>query len=311
MEERTNYLLVGVFVLGAVVVSIGFTLWIADVRTTDDPERYIVVFERDVSGLSLGSPVRYLGVDVGQVADLRLITNKGTRVAVTIDVGAATPVDRGTYASLAYQGITGVAFISLAADAGEHPPLTGDGAFEHPVIPTRDVGLAALLAESGNITSQVGAVLDRINELLGDDNRASIGKTLANLESLTDALAIHRDSIERLPGELLAAVDELQTTLTEVNTFLDDSRPDLLSTVEQLRDAAASIASVTDQLDSVLDDNHQPLDEFIGAGLGQLPGLVAETRHTLREIDKLLASLREDPSQLIHRPRQNTITVEP
>lgn len=171
--------------LTLIVVSIGFALWVADVRTTDDPDRYVVIFERDVSGLSLGSPVRYLGVDVGQVDDMRLITHNGTRVAVTIDVLATTPIDRGTYASLAYQGITGVAFISLAADAGDYPPLATDGVFEHPVIPTRDVGLAALLAESGNITSQVGAALDRVNELLGDDNRASIGRTLANLESLS------------------------------------------------------------------------------------------------------------------------------
>ncbi len=311
MEERTNYLLVGAFVLAALVVSIGFTLWVADVRTTDDPDRYVVVFERDVSGLTLGSPVRYLGVDVGQVNDMRLITNNGTRVAVTIDVLATTPVDRGTYASLAYQGITGVAFISLAADAGDYPPLAADAAFEHPVIPTRDVGLAALLAESGNITSQIGAVLDRVNELLGDDNRASIGRTLANLESLTEALAEHSDSIERLPGELLTAVNELRMTLDQVNTLLDDSRPDLVSTVEQLRDAAASIAGVTGRLDAVLDDNHQSFDAFVGEGLGELPGLVAETRHTLRELDKLLVSLRENPSQLVHRPRQNTVTVAP
>ena len=46
MEERANYLLVGSFVLAAIVVSIGFVLWVADVRTTDDPDRYVVVFER-------------------------------------------------------------------------------------------------------------------------------------------------------------------------------------------------------------------------------------------------------------------------
>ena len=181
MEERTNYLFVGTFVLAAIVVSVGFMLWVADVRTTDDPEHYMAVFERDVSGLTVGSPVRYLGVDVGQVTGMGLITNEGTRVAVQIAVTAATPIDQGTYASLAYQGITGVAFISLAADAGDYPALVGDGSFDHPAIPTRDVGLVALLAESGNITAQVSTALDRVNELLSENNRASLNDTLANL----------------------------------------------------------------------------------------------------------------------------------
>lgn len=311
MEERTNYLFVGGFVLAAIVVSVGFALWVADVRTTDDPQHYAVVFERDVSGLTVGSPIRYLGVDVGQVTGMELITDEGTRVAVQIAVAAATPIDQGTYASLAYQGITGVAFINLAADAGDYPALLSDGFFDYPAIPTRDVGLAALLAESGNITSQVSTALERVNELLSDNNRASLNKTLANLESLTGALADQRDSIERLPEQLLAAVNELQGTLSQVNTLLDETQPDLVSTVEQLRQAAARIASVTERLDGVLANNQQPLDEFIGEGLGELPGLVAETRSALRELDKLLLSLREDPSQVIHRPRRNTVKVDP
>ena len=310
MEERSNYLLVGVFVLTALVASIGFVLWVAEVRTTKEPEEYVIVFDRDVSGLTVGSPVRYLGVDVGQVADMALITDEGTRVAVRIAVSTEAPVDQGTYASLAYQGITGVAFITLAADGGDYPALSVDPSFGHPVIPARDVGLAALLAESGNITTQVTTVLDRVNELLDGENRDSLGRTLANLEALTGSLAGQRDSIGQLPVELLAAVTRLRATLDQLSTLIDESQPDLRSAVAQVRDASASIASITDRFDRMLSHNNQPLDEFVGEGLGELPGLVADARSALRELDKLLVGLRENPSQLVHRPRQKAMTVE-
>ena len=67
MEERTSYLVVGVFVLTAVAVTLGFTVWISGGRGADAMTNYTLMFDRDVSGLTLGSPVRYLGVDVGEV----------------------------------------------------------------------------------------------------------------------------------------------------------------------------------------------------------------------------------------------------
>ena len=311
MEQRTNYLYVGLFVLAAIAVTLGFTLWIADSRTPAVSKAYVIYFDRDVSGLTLGSPVRYLGVDVGEVAEMKLTTNQNTRVAVRITIGAETPIDQGTYASLAYQGITGVAFINLAADSGTHPPLEVDDTSGFPIIRTRNVGIAALLAESGNITSQISSVLTRVNEVLDDDNRTSLAQTLANIEELTNALAGEQEELALLPGRLLAAADELQSTLNQVRGMLDQANPDLMAAIEQLRAATDNIASVTEKLDGVLADNQGDLDDFMAGGLGELPGLVAETRITLRDLEKLLSSLRDDPSQIMHRPQQNTVKVDP
>ncbi len=137
MEERTSYLVVGIFVLAAAAITVAFTVWIAGGRSADAMTTYTVMFDRDISGLTLGSPVRYLGVDVGEVVAIGLTTNQGTRVSVEVTVAAATPIHQGTYGSLAYQGITGVAFINLAADSGEFPPLTTAAGSEYPVIPSR------------------------------------------------------------------------------------------------------------------------------------------------------------------------------
>ncbi len=311
MEERTSYLVVGVFVLAAATITVAFTVWIAGGRSADAMTTYTVMFDRDVSGLTLGSPVRYLGVDVGKVVAIGLMTNQGTRVSVQVTVAAATPIHQGTYGSLAYQGITGVAFINLAADSGEFPPLTTETDGEYPVIPTRDVGLAALFAQSGEITAEVAILLDQANSLLGEDNQASLTRTLANVELLSATLVGERETLAALPQRLIAALDDLRDMVDQVRGLLDQAQPDLLATIEQLNQATADVAQLTNRLDQWFGTNEKSLDTFVATGLGELPGLVAETRGTLRELEKLLMDVREDPSQVIYRPRQNAVQAEP
>ncbi len=311
MEERTSYLVVGIFVLAVAAITVGFTVWIAGGRSADAMTTYTVIFDRDVSGLTPGSPVRYQGVDVGKVVAIGLMTNQGTRVSVQVTVATATPIHQGTYGSLAYQGITGVAFINLAADSGEFPPLTTETDGEYPVIPTRDVGLAALFAQSGEITTEVAILLDQANSLLGEDNQASLTRTLANVELLSATLVGERKTLAALPQRLIAALDDLRDMVDQVRGLLDQAQPDLLAAIEQLNRATADVAQLTNRLDQWFGANEKSLDTFVATGLGELPGLVAETRGALRELEKLLMDVREDPSQVIYRPRQNAVQAEP
>ncbi len=311
MEERTSYLVVGVFVLTAVAMTVGFTVWISGGRSADAMTNYTLMFDRDVSGLTLGSPVRYLGVDVGEVAARGLTTNRGTRVSVDVTVEAATPIHQGTYGSLAYQGITGVAFINLAADSGEFPPLMTETDGEYPLIPTRDVGLAALFAQSGDITAEVGRLLSQANSLFGEDNQTSLTRTLANVELLSDTLVTERETLAALPQRLIAALDDLQDMVGQVRGLLDRAQPDLLAATEQLNQATANAARLTNRLDEWFRTNEQSLDTFVAAGLDELPVLIADTRGALRELDKLLTNVREDPSQFIYQPQRTAVQVEP
>jgi phospholipid/cholesterol/gamma-HCH transport system substrate-binding protein len=311
VEERTSYALVGAFVLAAVVVTVGSIIWILGGRPTESSDVYVVEFNRDVSGLSLGSPVRYLGVDVGAVTAMNLMTDGATQVAVQVEVAATTPIDGGTYASLAYQGITGVAYISLAADPGEFALLSIDAVHEYPVIPARDVGLPALLAQSGNITAQVDILLTQLGDLLSEGNRTAVGRSLSNIAALSEELAGERETLAALPQRLTDALDDLNGTTDQLNVLLDRAEPDLLAAIAQLNQTTASVARLSSQLEGWFGSNGEDLDAFVADGLRELPKLVAETRGSLRGLDMLLTNVRQNPSQLIYQPQQNTVEVDP
>ena len=62
MYGRNSYLIVGVFISVGLVMMVAMILFFAGGRATERTVRYTVFFERDISGLTLGAPARYLGV---------------------------------------------------------------------------------------------------------------------------------------------------------------------------------------------------------------------------------------------------------
>ena len=311
MNGRNSYLVVGIFVSVGLITLIVMSFIFAGGRSTEPSTRYTVFFQRDISGLTLGAPVRYLGVGVGQVDAMSLTTHDGTKVRVDLKVLQSTPVTTATYASLAFQGVTGVAFISLAADQNAQTNKLVADDFEYPVIPTRDVGLAALLSDGPEIARKVSQLLDRANQLLDENNRATLARSLANIEKLTDSLAGQEDTIASLPGQLHTVLGQIESTLEQLQATLDPARPDVLTTMTKLNQASTNLASISARLDGWLTDNDRNMQQFFSAGLAQMPALIADTRNTMRELEKLLRELRENPSQLVYKPQSEPVIVKP
>jgi phospholipid/cholesterol/gamma-HCH transport system substrate-binding protein len=311
MFKGNKNFVVGLFVSIALASFIGFVLWLTGRSGVEEMTRYSMMFERDVSGLAVGGPVKYMGVSIGSVIQMEIIGEGNIRVRVDIEVLEETPINSGTFASLAFQGITGVAVINLGSEAGTHEPLGLTPGVDYPVIPVRDVGFAALLSSAPKIMDQLDQLLNQANLLLGESNRESIARSLGNVETLTESLAGNREMIATLPADINRTLTDVQALIGQVQELVTQLSPDITSTLGNLNDSSESLSSLTSNLDSWLIDNEANLNRFVDDGLGQVPALVGAARQTLRELEKLLAELQEDLSQLIHRPREDSLEIEP
>jgi phospholipid/cholesterol/gamma-HCH transport system substrate-binding protein len=310
MNGRNSYLIVGAFISIGLVALVTMILMFAGGRTSEPTVHYTVLFERDISGLTVGAPVRYLGVEVGQVTAMTLMLENGIEVRVDIEVVKSTPLTTASYASLAFQGVTGVAFVSLASDHEMHgmPLLAGD--FEYPVIPARDTGLAALLSDGPEISHKIGELLDRANKLLDQENQDRFVRSLSSIDKLTAALASQEEAIGALPQQLQSVLGRIDSTVAGLQATLEQAEPDLLATMQTLNQTSESLANIGARLDSWLTEHDNDMQQFVGGGLAKTPALVADTRNTMRELEKLLNELRENPSQLVYKPQSEAVVVE-
>ena len=268
---------VGIFVTFALGAMVVLTLWLSGRQGNEATSTYSMFFERDVSGLMLGGPVFYLGVEVGNVTRTQIIAGDPMSVRVDIEVLDSTPVDTGTWASLLYQGIT---------------------------------GLAAVLANAPVIMQRLDDLLERASLVLGGENRELITETLSNLEAVTDSLTDEAEGFASLPAEINATLADIRSGVALLRETVSEMRPGMVSSVEQLASASENLARLTDRLESWTTDNDQDVEVFLSGGLGQVPDLIADTRAALREVEKLMRSLREEPSRLIYRPAGESAETE-
>jgi phospholipid/cholesterol/gamma-HCH transport system substrate-binding protein len=301
---------VGLFVSAALAMFFIATIWLTGKQGSEPTVDYSMYFESDVGGLMLGGPVFFLGVKVGTVKAMTIIPGDPNTIRVEARLLEEAPIDSGTYASLAMQGVTGVAVIKLNADSGENRPLTRQDGEGNLVIATRDSGFSALLQKAPEIVEKLDDALININEILGQKNQENIAQILADISALTGTLASKQESIGAIPESANSALMEFEQVMQEARAILAEVRPGLGNSMENITKATEDLASLSNNLDSWIEAYSDDVSVFMEDGLGQVPPVIDEARTTLREFKRLIKELRNNPSLLIYKPNEDSIDVE-
>ncbi|UZE49336.1 ABC-type transport auxiliary lipoprotein family protein [Rhodopseudomonas sp. P2A-2r] len=175
METRAPFVIVGAFVLAAIVAVFGFVYWLHNTGGLGARTTYHVQFEGSVPGLLVGAGVLFNGIRVGEVTELGLATDDPRRVNATISVATTTPVRPDTRVGLDFQGLTGVPVVAL--EGGKMLGNTGP-------VPT-------LIADPGATRSMTQAARDALQRVDGvlADNADPLKKTIGNLQVFSEGLA--------------------------------------------------------------------------------------------------------------------------
>jgi len=307
---------VGLFVSTAAIVFVIATIWLTGKQGSEPVVDYSMFFERDVGGLMLGGPVFYMGVNVGSVTAMEIIPanpeieDHPNRVRVDVKVLKSAPVNAGTYASLALQGITGVAVIQLSAETGQTGSMQVDEDSGFPVIEVRDTGFSALLAKAPHLVDKMDSILVQINQILGEENREFVSGILGDISTLSSTLASKEETIGELPMMIKHALEDLNSSLAQIEAMTAELRPGLSSTIDKLEQTSSSLAEMMQRMETWTASNDSDMNAFMEDGLGQIPALVSDARAVMREAEKLIRDLREDPSALIYKPNKDAIDVE-
>src|SRR5260370_39823452 len=188
METRAPLVVVGAFVLAAIVAVFGFVYWLHNTGGLGPRATYHVQFEGSVPGLLVGAAVLSNGIRVGEVRDLGLAPDNPRRVNATISVSSTTPVRSDTRVGLEFQGLTGVPVIAL--EGGAKAANSGE--------------VSTLMAEPGAGESLAQAARDalrRVDSVLGE-NAEPLKNTIANLQVFSEGLARNTGKLDGIVAGL-------------------------------------------------------------------------------------------------------------
>jgi len=309
MEREANYAAVGAFVLIVALLGALFVYWYSDTREHRDYNRYEIYFTGSVSGLDKGGAVRYLGVGVGRVVDIRIDPRDSSRVQVIVDIDARTPISAQTIAELQLQGITGLLYIDLHEDHRRQPAPPAVAGLKYPVIRSSPSRFDVFLASLPELVAGANEVVQRADQLLSNENLSAVSAAIGNLDRASSRLPQTVHDLNSLIGQLRAASTELTASAQSAHQLLDAAQPDVRATLERVRTIANNLADFSLQLNKTIAENRQDIRTFTREGLPEIERFVREGRAAAEDISALANSLRENPTQLLYEPPTQGVEI--
>lgn len=287
MENKSHAFVAGLFTLLLGLAAVAALYWFGGKR--EETRDYVVVTRQNVTGLSAQAQVRYRGIRVGKVSDIRLDPEDGRNILITIQVAREVPVTRGTIAKLGFQGITGIAHI-LLEESGKNTTLLEEGDGQPPRIAMMP-SLIEELSESGAATlRQAREFMANASALINDENRKKLSATLSNLEGTS--------------GQLKPTLDNLNATLVQVRQLLNDDTIRKLSItageagplLAETRGLVGKLATAAEKLDLAIGE---PSASGASSLMPRLNELSADISTTSRQLNRVLKMIEESPQSLV------------
>lgn len=300
METRANYALIGVLVIAAAAAIAGFVLWLGQSEFRRDYKVYDIVFDGPVS-LEEGAGVRYIGVKVGEVATVRIDRHDQSKVRARIRVSREAPIREDSTASIQLAGITGITYVQITA--GKGPLLEGKPGQPVPIIKSERTLVDQIVAGGAQALGRANLTFDKVNEILTDENIASVSASIRNIEAITGRLASDDGAIgraEQAMADVSAASAAFEAASKELQGFGQTAEAGLAEAGEDLKVLVADFRKVAGAATGTLEASQRAVDaatamiegpatatfENTSAASQDLRVLINRLDRTVREIER-------------------------
>jgi ABC-type transporter Mla subunit MlaD len=305
MSTPTNHWKLGLFVIFALLVGLGAVVYFGSRRLPKETVVYTSYFDESVTGLEVGSPVKYRGVNVGNVGKIEVAPDR-RHVQVSYELAseaaqrlaldkASTETERlgsGLRAQLGSMGVTGVKYVSLDLfEDGEPPEQLSFEPARH-YIPTQPSTLKNIESAVTNTAHRLPEVTDQLVELLG-----RLNTTLGTVQD---------QQLPQRAGQTLERVDQvlalMQSRLEQLKTT--ELTQDARQTFSQLQETIARFDRVLARIDgqSGVLANAERASLSMGDVARNATHVGSEAERTLREVSEAAAAVRELADAIERQP---------
>ena len=303
MENRAHALAAGIFVVLMSALLLALASWLT--RDTGQRDIYEISTRETVTGLQPQAVVRYRGVDIGKVDTIGFDRKTAGNVLIRLEVDSAAPITSDTFATLSFQGVTGLAFVQLD-DSGKQAVRLVPNDDAPPRIPLRPGLLAKLQDKGEKILDQVEQATARINQVLADPNQKRLA---AALDNVGQAAA----SVSQLSTSMTALLDaQFGPTRVNIPAFVKNADATLASlrgTSDAAKTAVSEIGKTAQRLNAKdgpvdrLAEGAEGLahaaDSFNAATLPRINRVTEDSSRAVRQLSRGVTGISDNPQSLI------------
>ncbi|MBR7801695.1 MlaD family protein [Undibacterium fentianense] len=296
MESKSHALIAGVFAIGLMILAGILALWLGKDEIQRTP--YTIATKLKVSGLNIQAAVRYKGIKVGKVTDIDFDPKVPGQLLLSLDIVSDTPITQSTFASLGYQGVTGIAYIELDDDGSQPAAVIRDPQLGAR-IPLRPGLLQEVEKRGLAILSQTEEISRSLNRLLSLDNQKILTNTVQQMGRTAAAWETLPNKLDPILATLPQAISQARESALAFKQFSDNARntsANVNQLVNSLQGEQGSIRHLSQQVEQLSSSLQYET-------LPALQGVLHDARGTLRGINRSTDSLYERPQSLLFGPK--------
>lgn len=295
MNNRVNYVVIGILVLIGIAGMATFGYWLLKPTKESQMQKYAIYFNESVLGLNLDAPVKYKGLSVGKVAGLGISRHNPEQVEVLVEILKDTPINTSTEAQLTSQGITGLSYINLTInDDIDAKPLINKDSEEYPVIRSVPSILIKIENRFIDISEDLADTLQKTSRLLSDKNQEemsvilkSTALLLSKMNSMLDENTTQnfKESMKNLRSSsqkierLIPRVDEL---VSKSGRFEDD----ISGAFDSIKKSYISIQNSMNRFSIAIESGENSVKEISS-------DIVPVMNSTLQDMQNLISKIEE------------------
>jgi phospholipid/cholesterol/gamma-HCH transport system substrate-binding protein len=299
MENKSHAIAAGTFVLVVLALLVTLAVWLT--RETGLQQVYEISTAEAVTGLQPQASVRFKGVNVGKVTFIGFDPLNSGHVLIRIAIDEQAPITESSFATLGFQGVTGLAFVQLD-DKGESK--TSLAANEDPPkrIPMRPGLIAKLSSQGERILSEVEETGRRINLLLNAENQKSLMTAIGSVAQAATGISQFSTQagkvLPQLAQDTSATLKIIQATSQRVGDSADEARASaraFRAVTERMNEPGGTLEQLS-QAGTTLADTSQSLN---ASTLPRLKEAANDMARAARSVNRAFNSVNDNPQSLL------------
>jgi ABC-type transporter Mla subunit MlaD len=312
MPSRSQKFRLGIFLLLGISALLILLFIIGSERFFQERDIYYIVYKDvSVSGLEVGSPVKFLGLRVGIIDDIKIDPEDVSKIIVTVALKPGTPIKEDARADINILGITGLKMIEIHGGSKE-AELVEPGQFIKAGSSITDelTGKAEIIAE------KIELLLNNLNRFTQPENLDKITNTIETTNrtfaEANQMLSENRKDIRNIISntkKTMSRVDSisllLQASAQEVHRITtSDTLGKILSDVQHItgRLRESNLEQLIQRLSAAVEKTNlllNSIDDDIESGSQDFFTSIKRLKSTLEYLDETSRMINEDPSILL------------
>ncbi|MDD2896482.1 MAG: MlaD family protein [Aliarcobacter sp.] len=292
MDTKINFFKIGLFISTLIILLLGIVFWLGKYGFEKKKfDEYTIYFNESISGLNLGSSIKYKGFIVGNVNEIKINPNNSEEIEINIVINKGTPIKENNYAVLGNLGITGLKYIELKGGSNSSKLLEANEKGIK-IIKSKTSDLTTLVDSTTDLTNELTIVLVQMKKLLADENINSISQILVKTQN-------SMNNMEQFSSYLVANEKKIDELLNNISTLAKTGN----KSFDSIEKSANTFKELSTQLLSELKKGTFDVKDMSKESFDKLNTLLNGLDETLSQTQNLIDNLNESPSDILFKQK--------